>query len=47
MDPPAHLFTFATPSQTALLDFVKARASREMIREIASNYYARSGQGLS
>jgi hypothetical protein len=37
MDPPAHLVTFAPPSETALLDFASARVSREMIREIAIN----------
>jgi hypothetical protein len=42
MDPPAQLLTFAPPSETALLDFVKARASPEMIHEICLNDWARN-----
>ena len=42
MDPPAQLLTFAPPSETALLDFVKARVSQEMIHEICLNDWARN-----
>ena len=42
MDPPAQLLTLAPPSETALLDFVRARVSPQMIHEIAMNDYGRN-----
>jgi hypothetical protein len=37
MEPPYALISAAPPSETALLDFARARVSREMIHEIALN----------
>jgi hypothetical protein len=39
MDPPPALLDIATPSEVALLDFVRARVSPSMIHEIAQNDY--------
>jgi hypothetical protein len=44
MDPPSDLIAAAAPSEIALLDFVRARVSREMIREIAMNDYGNNAQ---
>ncbi len=44
MDPPVALIAAAGPSETALLDFVRARVSREMIREIAMNDYGNNAE---